>query len=432
MARLSRRKSWHHEMAATYTIWLNDARGEHLAELSDRWLNLSAARVVNDVGGLTLTLPGTFDHSLIEVDRQLEIYRTPQGGSFTSSPTLLIDTIWLIRGWQPRRDGGKRVIDVFAVPLIELLTRRHASTPGGQLIPGAVYPPHPGYPSEVRLYDYTRCSAPAPYDEVFTCHVDDLMKILVSDAFGPNTGTLHLVPGSATATATTTGRDISTYLRIAPYNGACLESEYYALDKSLIDCCKELCEMSGAYSWAGAAGIPLYFDIEAVTSSQFEFRTYTYQRGVDRTVGTSSPLVVSESRGNMADASALYDYSTEVNYAYATTDNPAFRYAGEAYDLKRMLLSPFNRRETHMVMTHWILDGARFEAQALLNRTRAREKVTGVLIDSPACRFGVDWGFGDRVTVEVEDITADVMLKTVQVEASPSTEILGGTLSTRE
>lgn len=142
------------------------------------------------------------------------------------------------------------------------------------------------------------------------------------------------------------------------------------------------------------------------------------------------PFTVSEARNNLADASITFDWTQEVNYALIGDD--VLPYFGDAYDESRVYASPINRCEAFDWLKAYILDAARFEAKALLDKHRSPIRMSGVVVESAGSRFGVDWGWGDRVVVEMENESRDVLLKTATVEYSAGVEKISAQFSTED
>src|SRR5262245_25697899 len=77
----------------TYSVYLDDPFGTRLADAS-KFLTLSYTRVVNDIGSLTLVLPGNFPTQYIRIpDRRIEVWRALDSGR----EYLETGTIWLIK-----------------------------------------------------------------------------------------------------------------------------------------------------------------------------------------------------------------------------------------------------------------------------------------------------------------------------------------------
>ena len=78
-------------MSAEYDLWLlYHADGHPVAHIGD-YNALQYAKVTNGVGSFALTLPSTFDISLVQRDTRLAVYRTPVGG------TKALDFVGLVR-----------------------------------------------------------------------------------------------------------------------------------------------------------------------------------------------------------------------------------------------------------------------------------------------------------------------------------------------
>ena len=105
-------------MASRYEVWLVDHVGTRLA-LLDTYSQFEYAKVTNDAGAFSVTLPGSFDDTLLAVDRRIEFWRGWDGGG------LYLDFTGFIRHLTYVDDeSGRETIEVAGPGLLDLLRRR--------------------------------------------------------------------------------------------------------------------------------------------------------------------------------------------------------------------------------------------------------------------------------------------------------------------
>ena len=103
---------------SAWQVWLDDPTGNRLAML-DQLVNLSVSVVANNIGSFQITLPGSFDDSLIHLDGLIEFWRAPEGG------TLRLVRVGMVRKWvYTEDDDGNEFLVISGPDQMELLSRR--------------------------------------------------------------------------------------------------------------------------------------------------------------------------------------------------------------------------------------------------------------------------------------------------------------------
>jgi hypothetical protein len=182
--------------------------------------------------------------------------------------------------------------------------------------------------------------------------------------------------------------------------------------KNILGILKEIADAS----WE--AGTELYFDVEPMVVSEtqigFELRTYTGQIGMDR----SASVFFGKEWGNLASPKLEKDYGEEVNYVYAGGQGEGSdRTIIQALDSPRIGASPWNRREVFAdARNETLVAGVTGKAFAALKAGRPRMRFSGSLLDTEQTRYGIDWSFGDKVTVEYRGIQFSGMIRAVRLE----------------
>ena len=173
------------------------------------------------------------------------------------------------------------------------------------------------------------------------------------------------------------------------------------------------------------AGTYLTYDMVRTGRATFEFRTYTGQRGNDYT-GTNRK-VVSKDFGNLINPVLTFDDENERNYGYVTgTGIEAARTIEIVSDTDRINASPWNRRELQVYAAYLSADStsAHLAAQgnAALYEFRPKIQLTGEISETENFRYGIDFGFGDKLIGTYLGYTLDVHLDKIMITVNPSGE----------
>ncbi len=351
----------------TYQLVLSNATGNRLALLEET-LGFRYVRVVNGIGAWSVTLPSSFDRSLFMVDARAEFWRSG-GGDLP----LQLEMVGLLRHPQYPTGENGLLSNIIAGPDVnDLLRRRRVAWPAGS--------------QQAQKTD----------------QIDDMMKAIVRENL---------------AWAAGTGRDLSAFplsvqadTRLGPST-----TKDFAWRK-VLDVLGELADE------AAAQGTPVYFDIVPTSPTTFEFQTFVNQRGMDRSMTSANPVVVGAEFGTLETPSYEINYSQEENYIYGGGKGEGSeRLVRQVSDTLRVGASPWNRCEgfadARNAETTAAIDAA---ANAALQAGRPKRKFAGNLIDTPGCRYGIEWGFGDKVTATYlgRQFTAIVKAVTVSVDGN--------------
>ncbi len=363
---------------AYYSIYLCDPFGVRIADAS-AFVSLKYSRVVNDVGTMTLVLPGSFDGQLIRApDGRVEIWRRlPDMGR----EVLETETVWLIKKVTNERDDDGRTTTIIEADTPLCVLRE----------PGRFIDISEGVAADSNFFDDA---------------YDDMIKMIA----GQNIGA-----GIATA------RDLTAYITIAP-NLTLAPVGSKAV--SWRACLKAMQEIADA---SAQQGVYLAFDIMAPTPNTLEFRTYIQQRGVDhRFPAGLNPVIISPDFGNMGECSISTDWRNEITFARAGgRGEGSNRLTATAQDSTRIGLSPFGRREKFVQATQYeTTTGLQAEAEAVVRQGRPKRIFRGKLLDVPDTRYGVHWGWGDFVTVQDFGQSFDARIDAIEVTVARGKETI--------
>lgn len=346
-------------------IVLRTGDGILLAQL-ENVMSWTYARSANDLGWFTIQA-SDMDERLLAVDRILEFYRTPVG----ADPVLL--GVGFLRSWEWTEDeNGSLRLQLDGPDQVDLLARR--------------------------VVAYT--DPEANWNK--TGYADDLMKAVVRE----NMGALSTDPWYSR------GREYPAALfSVAPDEGQGRSVTRTFQFRNTLEVLKQLAEASMWPSSDNAwVGTPVWFDCEYVGPAQFLFKTWSPLRGIDRTVaGSIAPLTFSKEAGNLQAPALKFDYSEEQNIIYGLGPGEGeSRMVDPENDQVRERLSPWNLHEGIEPATEeTTMLGIALRAYYRMQEMRPRVIFSGSLIDTPLTRFGIDWGYGDMVTVRYRGMEFD-------------------------
>ena len=328
---------------------MSDQNGVRIA-LLEGWNTFQWLRVSNEVGQFAMEFPREkFDRDLLwGLDRRVEVWRQPVGG------TLQLLRVYFARYLLQADSGESRTITIKGPDANDLLARR--------------------------IVAYNAASAEA---DKAAAAADDMMKAYVNENLGA---------GAAA------GRDITGFgFSIQADLTAGVVVDKQAARRNLLLVCQELAKASREQ------GTAVFFDVVDATTTTFQLRTYTGQRGIDRTWPDGlNPVILSTEMGNLRDPSYEQDWRDEWNYVYAAGQGEeAEREVVAVSDAGRIADSIFNRREE-------LFDGrTNSDTDALTDggNSRLREglpvrRFNATLQDTPTFRYQLDWDFGDKLTAE--------------------------------
>jgi hypothetical protein len=359
-----------------YSLRLSSSQGDPIDfDLARRALALSYGRTVNDVGSLSLTLPGDYAFPIAALpDGKLEAWRRlPNGREYLDT-----DTIWLVQAIEYREDErGNRTLEVEADTPLCLLRE-------------------PG-----RFVDAYAGSGGAEDAGA----ADDVIKDIVREQIGSSAVAARQIPGFSVAADTSQAPSIS---------------KAFAW-RAVLDVLQDIAAASAEQ------GVYLAFDIVSPTPDTLQFQTFTVARGVDNRFPSGlAPVVLSPERRNLVQPSLRYDFRDEVTYAKAggSGENTA-RLTGEAIDTARAGASPYRRREKFINASNTVGAGALTdEAAGAVRAGRPRVIISGKIAETAGFQYGVHWRWGDYVTIQAFGRQVDARIDAITVEVGPGGETI--------
>lgn len=348
-------------MATQYELWLSSPFGTRQAVIPHEAISeLSYTMTVNAVGTLTVVVDrDALPDAYIVQDAKLEIARKPEGG------TMAVEggAGWLLQTNTQGLSNRERYRKLKFETANSLLKRRH-------------------------VYYYATTAGAAKTD-----YADDLMKVIVLENFGADSDSGPFATNINGANL----RNWSSTFAVEAYTsqGPSITKEFAW--RNVLAVLQEIARD------AATLGTPTYFDV-VWNGAKVEFRTYVNVRGVDRSAG-SQRLVVSAERGSLGETIELTeDWTDTLTLILAGGQGQGWgRKLGEAYDLGRMLATPWSYREGWLDATALSVSAAlSSEARSRLQEKRPKKILTGGLVSVPGAVYGRDWGFGDQLIAEFE------------------------------
>jgi len=171
----------------------------------------------------------------------------------------------------------------------------------------------------------------------------------------------------------------------------------------------------------------LFYDV--VRASNLEFRTYTGQRGIDRSTG-SGLMVFGIERANIDNVMFREDSTAEENAIYAggQSEDEA-RAIATATDTGREGRTPYARREGWVDARHAdTAEQLQGEADAALRDGRPRLTFDADIAIGDASQYGVHWTWGDKAMCEWDNAAFPVWINTVGVSVKAGVESIAARL----
>jgi hypothetical protein len=362
-----------------YGIRLADPFGESIKNI-DSFISIEYARKVNDIGSMTLVLPDEYPPYLFAIDSRLEVWR-----GYPSNLKLDMDTIWLIRKVADVIDkDGTRQYQITAYDALHLLKRR-------------IVPYNDGNP-ESQKQDWA----------------DDMCKEIVYENLG--------------AGAADVNRDLSAWLSIDADFGAAPQATKLFSRRIVMEVLQEIAQSS--YDNGTFLAFDLVYD---PIGRRLTFKTYTGQRGVDRSgSGNSKLVIVGENYNGILSASLTFDHEEEYNYIYAAGQSVGDIVAiYEIGDDAAIGKSPFNRCEFLQNASGTDdADELKEEAKAALSQYKAKT-ILQCEIDALAkgSEYGIDFGYGDKIAIEFGGKSYNVLVNAISVKVDGADEQVSAVLS---
>lgn len=336
------------------TLWSPDGT-QFLDDLTD-FITLDCVLSEGNIGTLTLTLPPGHNYTNFRRDARVAYYRAPTAQLTSGQPRLHLvgDTTWLLV-------SRKRTIDI--VDRNEIVT---------------VICVHPNHLLARRVIAYDEASAQA--DKSATA--DNAIKAYVRENF---------------VSATDGVRNWASALFTVDADlGAAPTVDKAASYRTVLTTCQEVAAA------ASAAGTYTNFEVIGTENGAFRLRTYTGQRGSDRSSTSGQALVISAAGGAFDSVELEENWIDLANAVYAggggRQDERVTTFVSDAVSIAE---SPYGWSE-------WFQSAGgstdasvlNDEAMRALREHRARVVFSGAVKDTEFATFGEEYDWGYRVVGE--------------------------------
>jgi hypothetical protein len=352
----------------SFELWLYDSLGGRL-RLMDTTTGFSYVKTANKAGSWRINLPGTFGTEQLVKDNMIAIYRRTAAGA------LRLEQAGFLRGIDLFDDtSGSAQISIYGPDFNSLLTGRIVAYDAGS--------------DEAAKSDFA----------------DDMIKEVVRENLG--------------SSATDTDRDWSG-------NGFSVEVDFglgASIDKrfsrdNVLEVCAAIAEASTQN------GTRVYFHCVPEfqrDSVNIQLRTFIGQIGQDRTAGTSEQLVFAPEYGNLSSPRLTTDWRKEKSVIYVGGQGLlSDRTVVEVSDTTLISSSPWGRRERFVnAVNDKSTNELTARGEESLEKHRALRKFSGNLMSVPGSFYGIDWEWGDRVTISYQDVQLNVNVDKVQVSVA--------------
>lgn len=382
-----------------YEIYVADNLGNLVAPFNvvdfNLFLELSATRAVGEIGACYIRLSGGSDTlsvltfmsrlGILKKDSMLIIYRT-----IGNQRKLLLDTVWFVRSIEQFREAtGSFVIKITAYDTNYLLSSRLTSNQLGA----------------------------NPLAAFTNITVAQAMLALVKDNMGTGAGSRRM-PNFIE------GQPISNYgYLVNHYNEEGLPFAYV----NLLTALQELSRMTLVPMEVNETLFPVYFDTVALDTNSYSFQLFANQRGADRRFvkGSQTAMIINDAMGQMQDVRFIADWQEErtavVGVWQSFENNQQTITASTVIDKTRIANSPFSYREVLFTSPTAAVEG---EAQKFLRDpiNYPTYSVYATLQDAPGFLFGVDWDYGDFVTLNVFGSLVDARINAISLTVTNKAE----------
>lgn len=317
------------------------------------WRRVTCTLSEMGIGTLVIEVPPTYDGSFFQRDGRIAYRRDATPTQFTAAMRLVGNTTWLIARRQYIIDRDQsQMIRITCVHPNALLARR--------------------------VVAYNEASAEAKK----TALADNMIKAIARENF---------------VSATDTARNWSSaFFAVEADTSASISIDKEMSYRTVLQVCQEIAAAATASTYTG---FEVYSPIE---TGPFALRTYTGQRGTDRSTGSGQPLTLGVAYGSLGDMELDENWIEMASFVYASgSGKKNERVVQPASDAALIAASPYGRVEWLQNVTQ-TTDTAVLasEATRALRERRPRLLFTGAVQETAYATFMREYDWGDRVVGE--------------------------------
>lgn len=351
---------------AKYVIWVFNSDRERIGVI-ENYSSLNFSRAFGSVGKFSFVLPATSDDvQLLSPDCVMQVWRTIPGDVSYLEFGGFMDV------FQYREEGGKEILRVGGSDGLSILKRRiHWYDPS--LAQSNRNEPISSFYYNViqNNFDFS-----APFNE----------RDLSDHGFDFQAATLAAI-----------GSNIA----------------YSFAFKNVLDIVNYISDVSTQ------KGIPAFFDVVPQIKNNLAgwiFKWSVYQLGLDR-INTANPTVFSKALGNLENPDLTFDYSEEKNAILVGGEGEQeYKTYTEYLDSARRYRTSYSRKEMYAEHLSQNTDASRDDlGNRLLQAGKPKIKFTGNIKDTPQTRYGKDWGYGDKISINHANYVLEGMVSAIAV-----------------
>lgn len=363
-------------MTIDYEIhWMTDAGSPLKVWRPDDFSVLQLAYGDQVIGGLVLTMPRNgLTPNQFTTDQLLEVYR-------------IIDGVKKLEGERSWRIRGRSFYESNDQEIIQITAYDHIYTLDNAII---AYFANSSYTAK-------------------TDNADDMMKEMVYENLGGGCVLYNSVTTPDTSRMLS-GLTIAGDDSLAPSINK--KFAWERLKPNLDEICNDVRQQG---YWLG-------YDMVRTARGTVEFRTYYGQRGNDYT--GSNRKIVSTDFKNLINPVLSFNAENERNYAYvAGAGLESDREIVVVSDTDRINSSRWNRREVKIdaayLGTNTTTDYLTSQGNAALYSQRPVTSLTGNISETNNFKYGVNFGYGDKLIAQYLGYTFDVHVDKVNILIQP-------------
>lgn len=349
------------EQAATYSIEVLTPEGDNnLINDITEFFSLDYILAYHTVTKLTLIVPNNSSNVKIRKDTRLAVMREIPG----LSPYLHGGTIWFVRWINTTID----VITIIAYSSLYLF-----GSPGGF--------------GSGRVAAYKDGNAKA----FLSGSSDDIMKTIIRDNYlAASISTDRVIDD------TQAGVDLTAYLSVAPNDGIGVSIDKSFSMQPILPLLRDI------HFSSVELGTATFFNLQSSIASEMTFVTTITTPNTDRRDTTANPVIFEDDSESLTNVSLTEDWTREASAGIA-----GGRFLDEGRDYGTAVndsiiqSSPFGYREVLRNASYAKDDSNTLsdEAKSIINEFKMTESLSAQMVNLPGQRLGVDFKFGDMVTV---------------------------------
>lgn len=387
---------------AKYEIYVCDSLGNIIAPFNtidfNLFVEINITRSVNNVGGCYIRLSGGSNsvsilsymtrYNILKKDTIFAIYRT-----IGNVRSLLLDTVWFVRTIEQfRQSTGSFVIKITAVDTNYLLKSRIITK------------------IETGITGKTT--------------IANIISAFVKLNIGSGSGSRQMTGFTESQGLGVYGYPLEYYLNDASTVNAYMETFNYF---NLYSAIAKLSDLTLNPINVNDALYPVYFDTIAVSTNTFIFQLFANQRGADRRYlkNSAKGIILSDTLEQMRDIRLTADWNdecTSIYSSYKLSSGEEKKYS--TTDYRRIANSPFSLREKYVASPVSTEIGLQTFANAELrsDENYPTYSVYATIQDIPSFLFGVDWNYGDYVTINAFGTHVDARINSINITLSNKSE----------